>query len=429
MKKDDELRRKLADTFEDYELDPQAETWEHIRKVIQPKRKRRFVWLFYLVAVFGLVLGVGQFANKNRQIAVAPVLQTQTASAMKSNSAVQTVSATENRVITASKSGINNKNDSKMVVRQASPKTVAGTATPALPPSNVITGAPQPSFAGSKMRETEVLGSANVVPAQASAVPALTMQSIDHELVVYKQFITDTTRFASFPALPLPEISLIHALNQLPCPSRSAARIQRKAQRKASFTADISLLSAFQLMESQWTNGVGATDIRVLPALDARRLGASLAAGFRLPLGLRGSLDLGLNWMNLPYRAVYSKANTNQVQVDILSPVQYRVSPRHTRDIADVKRLNWWGAQLDYGYHLSMFNQKIRVFAGAEGLWSSQAAEPEFWARAGFCIPLGNGRFQIVPVFKYQFGRIEQPDGLLKTRFYALGLGVKRIFH
>ena len=57
MKKDDTTRQKLAKVFEDFEAEPQPETWEHIRAAIQKKKKKRpFLWFFFAA---GLVLLVG----------------------------------------------------------------------------------------------------------------------------------------------------------------------------------------------------------------------------------------------------------------------------------------------------------------------------------------------------------------------------------
>jgi hypothetical protein len=439
MKKDDELRRKWADKFDDYEQEPQAETWENIRKEIQPKRKRRFFWLFYWVVGFGLLLGAGQFVYKNGGwLTVDGGREIVDDGRETVDGGWETVDggrwtgdgvATEKQVETASTIGKNDKINLRTDARQPIQKAVTGISKPALYPSGGVTEAPQPSSAATGMFKPDASAGALAISGQVGNDSLPAGQNIENEVLDSEVLKIDTTKLASLSALPLPVIGIINPSRPSPFPSSSPVVVQQKHQRKTVFTADISVLSAFQLMESQWTKGVGATDIQVLPTFDARRLGASLSAGFRLPLGQRGTVDLGLNWMNLPYRAVYSEAHTNQVQVDIQSAVQYRVSPTHTRDIAVAKRLNWFGAQFDYGYNLSIFKQKIRVFAGAEGLWSVQAAEPELWSRTGFGIPLGSGRYQIVPVFKYQFNRIEQPDGLLKTRLYALGLGVKRIFY
>jgi len=431
MKKDDELRRKWADKFDDYEQEPQAETWENIRKEIQPKRKRRFFWLFYWVAGLGLLLGAGQLVYKNRIIAIAPASGIKTVSEMGSASQPTVANQVEAASSAVKNDKINLGKDARRSIQKAvAGISVTGISKPALRPSSrAVTEVPQPSSATTELFKPAALAGVLAISEQAGDKSLSVVQNIENEALNSEVPKIDTTKLASLSALPLPVIGIINPSKQLPLPSSPPVMARRKSQRKSVFTADISVLSAFQLMESQWTKGVGATGIQVLPTLDTRRLGASLAAGFRLPLGSRGTVDLGLNWMNLPYRAVYSEAHTNQVQVDIQSGVQYRVSPTPTRDISDAKRLNWFGAQFDYGYSLPIFKQKIRVFAGAEGLWSVQAAEPELWGRAGFGIPVGSGRYQIVPVFKYQFNRIEQPDGLLKTRLYALGLGVKRIFH
>ena len=75
MKKDDELRRKFAERFEDFEAEPQEESWEKIREAIQPKRKRRAIWLFFGWGCLALLIGaIGLFWSQKPSAGMASSL-------------------------------------------------------------------------------------------------------------------------------------------------------------------------------------------------------------------------------------------------------------------------------------------------------------------------------------------------------------------
>jgi hypothetical protein len=241
---------------------------------------------------------------------------------------------------------------------------------------------------------------------------------------------TDPVSIQMLSPLPIQAIPVVAEDKKMPSGlfGFSMPVAKQSSRTKGKFTAGVALLSTYQIMQSQAHNGLRAADIRVLPALDANRLGSSWSVGYQLPLRRNSDLHAAITWMNLPYRAEYSVNNTHQLKIEILSATQYRVSPQAVGEVSTLKRLNYLGFQLDYGHSFKFFNRKIRAFSGGEGLWSVTESKPEFWALAGLNIPLGLWKFQLSPVFKYQFNRIEQADQLVKTRLYTLGLGIQTTF-
>ncbi len=204
--------------------------------------------------------------------------------------------------------------------------------------------------------------------------------------------------------------------------------VLRKQHHKSVIVAGVSILSAFQIMEAQSYNSLTANNIHRYPAFDAGRLGWSLSAGYRVHLRGRSELHAGLVWMNLPYRASYTVANTAQLKIEVTSDATYRAAPVAVGETSETRRLNWGGIQLDYGYTIPFFRRQLRLYAGGSGLLSSANNKPEGWGRAGLEIPLYKDRLVIAPVYQYQFSQIAQSDHLLKTRLYTLGIDIKTKF-
>lgn len=426
MKKDDELRRKLTEAFEDFEAEPQAESWENIRKAIRPKRKKRVIWLFWGLGCLVFLVGLGLYALQTSALVHAPIQQTASETTMalrpdQSPKSAQSSKLEINATNTPRPGGglteiqsINPVNSARPSAKQ--PKAVSPTALSELkvgPQTHGIKVEQEAKMQGLDV-ELEALTAALQTPAPMP------------------EFIpeTDPVSIQVLSLLPIQEIPVVAEDKKMPSGlfGFSTPVAKQSSRTKGKFTAGVALLSTYQIMQSQAHNGLRAADIHLLSALDAHRLGSSWSVGYQLPLRRNSDLHAAITWMNLPYRAEYSVNNTHQLNIEILSATQYRISPHAVGEVSTLKRLNYLGFQLDYGHSFKFFNRKIRAFSGGEGLWSVAESKPEFWALAGLNIPLGLWKFQLAPVFKYQFNRIEQADQLVKTRLYTLGLGIQTTF-
>lgn len=410
MKSDDETRRRLSEMFEDFELEPQAESWENIRRAVQPRRKRRFFWLFFRLGCALMLLSAGLLVWQTRRAmpvatVEAPALPVQKmpgpAAGQPAGQMPHTPSYREKNL----PAGTNGASPGRPV------GLLPGPVRQSFLSSNVAPSRLAQATAGA----TDVAGAGKVQASPAvSAGDAMAGAATRAGL---SELPLNTGVLPSFDR-ELPELPEAAAASLLP------ARIKRRA----AFTADISLLSAFRQLESQWYGGLGAANIRTLATFDARRLGASLSLGYRLPLSRRSDLGIAMVWMNLPYRAEYAVASVEKVQVELISPSQYQLTPALKGQVSDVRRLNWLGLRFDYGYNCMVLGRDMRVFAGMEGLFRAGKSMPDIWGVAGLEMPLGRSRFWLTPKFQYQFGHIEQPDHLLKTRTYAFGIGLKTKF-
>jgi hypothetical protein len=426
MKKDDELRRKLAETFEDFEAEPQAETWENIRKAIRPKRKKRAIWLFWGLGCLAFLVGLGLYALQTPALVHAPNQQpaSETTKAVSPDQNPESVQSSEKEISlknTPRRGGGSTENQPNSPVISARPSAKQPKAVSPTALSELKVGAQIPGIKveqDAKMQGLEPELEALTAPLQT---PAPMPEFIPEAKPVSIQILSP---------LPLQAIPVVAEDKKLPSGrfGFSMPVAKQSSRTKGKFTAGVTLLSTYQIMQSQANNGLRAADIRVLPALDAHRLGSSWSVGYQLPLRRNSDLHAAITWMNLPYRAEYSVNNTHQLNIEILSATQYRVSPHAVGEVSTLKRLNYLGFQLDYGHSFKLFDRKIRAFSGGEGLWSVADSKPELWALAGLNIPLGLWKFQLAPVFKYRFNRIEQADQLVKTRLYTLGLGIQTTF-
>jgi hypothetical protein len=414
MKKDDELRQKFAKRFEDFEAEPQEKSWEIIQEAIRPKRKRRAIWFFFGWGCLAfLVAAIGLFWFQSSSVQVAVIQPTVPEQSNEFQNQEQTKAQAINpevlqnqRLSTTQHLKILPLSDHSTAVSNRAFWDLEAPQSLSIQHHNreqPMWLQPDPE---ANTAATPPMGEQDDMDKASHQISTQLLSSLPFQAI---QILPETKTAANFPAIRV-----------------NAA--QHPGVRKGKFTASVSLLSTYQVMQGQVYNGLNASDFNILPALNAQRLGTSLSLGYRLPLGRNSNIHAAFQWMNLPFRAEYTVNNIRQVNIEILSAAQYRVSPNPVGAVYERKRLNYWGLQLDYGHTYHLFHQRIRVFAGGEGLWLASNGKPELWALAGLNIPLGLWRFELRPVFKYQLNQIEQPDHLAKTRLYTVGLGIQTTF-
>ena len=466
MKKDDTTRQKLAKVFEDFEAEPQPETWEHIRAAIQKKKKKRpILWLFFGIGL-ALLISIGFYI---RTSAKQSPLHTSTNKTLPTNSGAS--GATERAIPQNVASQVSPKVAGDNGVYHNQPTSVAtngkapfeqqknlGQTTNNNQPTDVVTYEKVPFEQQKNLGQTtnnnqptDVVTYGKVPFEQQENLSQSTNENGADRLVLSSDF---STKKVDTPAVSVLEKDVITAKNVLQnnlkveqltllplravplredttqqhldlIPLDDLKKSKRRKGREGGWTVDFTTLFSYQLTQSRVHEGKIATNISNLPSFDAQRLGTSLAIGYQIPLKKRSDCSIALAWTNLPYRAQYDRASANQVQINFQSNNQYTTKRITESAVNDAYRLNLWGLQLNYGYTFSVLDKKIRVFAGGEGLLYDR--NPELWGSAGLNIPLGKSKFQLMPVFKYQFKAMEQPDLLLKTKLYTVGLGIKRI--
>lgn len=480
MKKDDKIRQKLAKVFDDFEAEPQPETWEHIRAAIQKKKKKRPILWFFFAIGFALLVGIGFYTRTTAKQADAapPTPRTSTEATLPTNSGLS--SATERttpqnsvsnkgftnetapsvaqkgtrdngvhhnqpttRVMNTKTSFDQQENPSQEMNNNQPKSMVMNTKTPfeeqENPSQETNNNQPKSLVMNTKtsFEQQENLGQPALENGSGGVVlsPELSTAKVDTQAVAVlekdgitaKNVLLNNLKVEQLALLPLRAVPLREdTTQQLPLyPLGDLEKSKRQKGREGGWTVDFTTLFSYQLTQSRVHEGKIATNISNLPSFDAQRLGTSLAIGYQIPLKKRSDCSIALAWTNLPYRAQYDRASANQVQINFQSTNQYTVKRVTESTVNDAYRLNLWGLQLQYGYTFSVLDKKIRVFAGGEGVLYKQ--NPELWGIAGLNIPLGKSKFQLMPVFKYQFKAMEQPDNLLKTKLYTVGLGIKRI--
>jgi hypothetical protein len=455
MKKDDTTRQKLAKVFEDFEAEPQPETWEHIRAAIQKKKKKRpILWLFFGIGL-ALLITIGFYI---RTSAKQSPLHTSTNKTLPTNSGAS--GATERAIPQNVPPHVSPKVAGDNGVYHNQPTSVAtngkaafeqqenlGQSTNNNQPTDVVTYGKAPfeqqenlSQSTNNNQPTDVVTYGKAAFEQQENLGQSTNNNQPTDVVTYgkaafeqQENLGQSTNENGADRLVLSsdfstkkvDTPAVSVLEKPLDPLDDLKKSKRQKGREGGWTVSFTTLFSYQLTQSRVHEGKIATNISNLPSFDAQRLGTSLAIGYQIPLKKRSDCSIALAWTNLPYRAQYDRASANQVQINFQSNNQYTTKRITESAVNDAYRLNLWGLQLNYGYTFNVLDKKIRVFAGGEGLLYDR--NPELWGSAGLDIPLGKSKFQLMPVFKYQFKAMEQPDLLLKTKLYTVGLGIKRI--
>jgi hypothetical protein len=424
MKKDDALRQKLAQTFEDFELEPNAEAWGNIRAAIQPKRKKRRFALWLWMAMLSLPIGAGLLRlggqSLEQSLATNVVAQPELRSQALTLVARSHISALQSMRIQRR--------------QQETTRSVANTAAAgALNTSKMQQGITTPA----RSNKDTGLTPATIESTKKAALPAIIsvnetlVNAIDQlEWVVQELEKVPYANNAAFenPVSFLPVDSLqvftqpISTNRALPTP------IVQRARKTHTFTVAFQVLSSYQNLEAQPHPQVAARDFQTVAALDPQRLGTALSVGYRVARWKHADLGVALNWTNLPYREQYTLQNLNQVQVTVQSDNQYKMETTIVRKVNQTSRLNFIGLQLEYGYSLRLLQRPIRFYAGGQGTLLANTRQTQAWAVAGLEIPIGRSRFLLAPNVQYQLTTLDLSDHLLKARFYTLGLGLKTRF-
>ncbi len=440
MKKDDKIRQKLAKVFEDFEAEPQPETWEHIRAAIQKKKKKRPILWFFFGIGFALLVGIGFYTRSTAKLADAapPTSRTSTEETLPTNSGLSRAIERTTPQNSVSNKGFTNENATDATQKGAGYNSVHNNQ----PTTRVTNGKASfvqqenPSQETNNNQPTSMVMNTKASFEQQENPCQDTNNNQPKSMAMNTKASFEQQENLGQPTLEngsggvvlSPELPTAKVDTQAVAPLDpldDLKKAKRQKGREAGWTIDFTTLSTYQLTQSRVHEGKIATNIGNLPSFDTKRLGTSLAIGYQIPLKKRSDCSIALAWTNLAYRAQYDRASANQVQINFQSNNQYTIKRITESAVNDAYRLNLWGLQLQYGYTFSVLDKKIRVFVGGEGVLYDQ--NPELWGSAGLNIPLGKSKFQLMPVFKYQFKAMEQPDNLLQTKLYTVGLGIKRI--
>jgi hypothetical protein len=424
MKKDDNLRQKLAQTFDDFELEPRAETWEHIRVAIQPKRKKRRLALGFWLALLSLPIGAGLLRLGGQSLGQSLEMNVSAQPAMQGK-ALTLVTRLRKSAFSA-----------VPVLRRLPDTTLSAANTAeaagALNASTTLQGMYAPVFNKNTRLapvSTEIIKKSDapfIISVPESLVKAidpleLVLQSL--EKVPYYNNAPFENPVSFLPVDSVQAIMLQPATNgPLPAP------VVQRARKTHTFTVAFQVLSTYQNLETQPHPKVAARDFQTVAALDPKRLGTALSVGYRVARWKHADLGVALNWTNLPYREQYTLKNLNQVQVTVQSDNQYKMESTFMRKVNQTSRLNFIGLQLEYGYSFRLLQRPIRFYAGGQGTLLTNNRQAQAWAVAGLEIPIGSSRFLLAPNVQYQLTTLDLSDHLLKARFYTLGLGLKTRF-
>jgi hypothetical protein len=414
MKKDKELRQKMAEMFADLEAEPQIESWENIQNAIQkPKKQKKFFWFLFLV-LGGFLLGIGSYlafyGNKNlkkeesQQLAARkiekPYEKTAEETDKKPNSSAEIkkeLALTQNKQI---------KTEQKTLAFAISAKNIPPKKdTQMLPLSPIIRFGEQKAFKNAFSQDS-----------------THNSQTIDNKLFNTK----DLKQFDSlFTLLPIQKENFLLPQN-FHLPPIKIPPISRlvciSAPKRSFLSAEISMLSAFQLMQTQQNQLHRVGKVSLLPTFSAKRLGISAALYYNRKLNAKNGIFAGINGCILPYNMEYELQENNVYKVKFAQNGSFSIE-NQSFPYKERHFLYNLGVELGYARSFSWKNKDFSFFVS--GITNKTLHQPNltYWVKSGVKVPI-NANLSFSPLFQYQLNRTLDANALMKSRLYMLGVGV-----
>jgi hypothetical protein len=414
MKKDKELREKMAEIFADLEAEPQIQSWENIQNVIQkPKKQKKFFWFLFLI-LGGFLLGIGSYlafyGNKNlkkeesQQLAARKIEKPYEKTGEETDKKPNSSAEIKKELILAQNQPT--KAEQKTLSFAVSSKNISPKKdTQMLPLSPII-----------RLGEQKALQNA------FSQDSTHNSQTIDN-----KSFNTkDLKQFDSlFALLPIQKENFLLSQDfHLPPLNTSPISIFGciSASKRSFLSAEISMLSAFQLMQTQQNQLHSVGKVALLPTFSAKRLGVSAALYYNRKLNAKNSVFAGINGFLLPYNMEYELQENNVYKVKFAQNGSFSIENQSVPYKERYFSYNL-GVELGYERSFSWKNKDFSFFVSGITNKTLHQTNLNYWVKSGVKVPL-NANLSILPVFQYQLNRTLDANALMKMRLYTLGVGV-----
>lgn len=423
MKKDKELRKKMAEMFADLEAEPQMESWENIQNAIKkPKKQKKFLWFPFLM-VISFLLGTCFYLafswkenlkeRNSRQLAARnspkPFEETGKETIEKRTSLaeikVSTAKAVKDNILTLGESSQKTDKIAKFIPTQ--PKNAQTQVSQMLPSSPIIRFGQEQAFNNALQKDS-------IQPTQ----------KIDNKHINANHLTSVDTLFALSPIQQKNYIlsQNTHYQNFVP-------NISKKAifpQKRNFLSVEIAALSTFQLMQRQQNQRYSAGNVSLLPTFSTKRLGISTAVFYHRKLGDKNGILVGINGFLLPYNMEYEMQENNIYNVKFAQNGNYVIRKQFSLYQKRTYLANL-GVELGYERHFSVKKKGFSIFIS--GISSKTFHQPNlnYWVKSGIKIPF-NSQLSISPILQYQLNRQLDANKLIKTRFYSLGMSFHYTF-
>lgn len=404
MKSDKELSQKMSAMFEDFEADPQTESWESIQKAIAKPSVKRFPLGVFYVCLLMLIAAIGVWLFYPSSLH---------SSAKKENPKKDIAEPLGRTDFSPSKKdGLKSAlpNDGLKPIR---PKE--NTQIPTITTKNTLFSSPSLPSTNPRIHRSVKDSSMNSLQTQTD------INSIQNGEKPIGQSDSSAINRIALTAIPLIQANINYSLSSLT--TQVSLPLLNKKHKKGYFTAAISACAAYQLMQVQAGNNHSVGDVSLLSTFDKQRLGISAAVGYHLRIAPKQGLGFAISGFSLPRIVSYQLQNNHIFTVTNQANGKYFIQKKADA-YTQKERLIFLGAEMTYDYTFTLKEKPIIAFVGAGISRELSLSTNDYWLNTGIALPITK-HLQFLPSYKYQLNTAVDKHKLMQTRLYTLGVGLR----
>ncbi len=382
------LPLQLQRKFEPYKAEPRASTWENIQAALQEKEKRKIIVLpmIYRVGIVaGIVLslfGIMQLLlNQERPLAIK-----------KSSSNLAIATKEDKKTIHKSENKPQNISIFNNIIEKQIPEQYAS----------------EPDIS--------VFQKADSMPS------AQAKQIIEQNTTAYEQTI---------PSLEFMESKTIEPLmTNIPSSKisfESSSNVRHHQERKKmTITAGIMPLQTYQAMTILPQSNTYIQQINNLNALDAQRLGVQARLGFLQTISKKFSSGVSLSYSGLQ-QVINYETNSGNYQLQLNDNQSYQLVGI-SENVNQQKFLHSLGIKIDNAIQISKKKNKVVLLGGGEAVRVLNDNRFSYYLNASIAFSYSNRNGKnvwIEPSYRYNLSQTPDVNNYLQVRASNIGLNVR----
>ncbi len=415
----------LAQMFQHYEAEPEAISWLKIQEAIQPKKRRRgiFIPLFYRVGIAaGLVLLLGSLwwllnttPDNSTTAANSTSGKGTQGSGKKAN---QNPPITKDTKIELAEQPT--KNSVSADKNSSDNKATGNNKFNKLPKNN------NAALLAEKANRTHNKKESNTgseVSTNENA-PEKLISNIDRTTDVSEETSVSLTELDSKPFQPKAIRKPFGAIaynNEKPYQEK-----EQKVYRKLILTASLMPLQTYQAFTILPQTSTYIQQVGRLDPIDNQRLGVQLRGGVMKPLSNRFSVGASATYTGVQQWANY-EINNGDYELQTADNGSYTLVGID-KQVAQKQFLQTLGIKLDNAYLVMQKKSKLYVIGGAEAVHVLNNKEFGYYINAsvGLSYPVKGGKsLWVEPTFRYGLSQSFDANNYLKIRPYNIGLNFR----
>ncbi len=443
--KNDDLRKKLAARFDDYEAEPTPQSWETIEKAIAPKRKKRVFLIWWCLAAAVLTAGSGVIFVSKKPVIFAEnqiLASKEQAPTLLSSPSIKSIVSAEKEnqpqkntpEFDRNISKINPKNVQKPVENRSSDehnpkKSVEKPIVESTPPVENVEKTVENVWKTVR-KNVEIPVSQYVEP---QGLAAKKTDDFDESDVL--KIVKNTEGVLITPLNPL----IIKPLTFSYSPHIPFISQQRESRvlpvKKSTFEFLASLNSTMSYQHIKIDPNANVAQVKNTPVFDPRRIGISAQIGGSLRL-LTSQKNSDFNthfYTNLHYSAQqqwidYQVINPQEEPVFVINELKTRSESYVAERVGTPFSIQNWvhrfGLNAGLEQRFMVFNRQIKIAGGGLATWRADKQSLEFWTTASLGVAL-NKRLWLMPSIQYSLTKTPDNQGFTTIRPLNFGLGLQ----